>query len=62
MATARDLKGESFHAVAVIGDGAMTCGLPFEGMNNAGHSDRDFIIVLNDNGMSIAPNVGALSK
>jgi len=46
----------------VIGDGALTCGLPYEGMNNAGHTDRDLIIVLNDNGMSIAPNVGAISK
>lgn len=62
MATARDLRGEDYHVVAVIGDGAMTCGLPYEGMNNAGHSERDFIIVLNDNGMSIAPNVGALSR
>ncbi|UCD25624.1 MAG: 1-deoxy-D-xylulose-5-phosphate synthase [Gemmatimonadota bacterium] len=62
MATARDMKGESFHVVAVLGDGAMTCGLPYEGLNNAGHSGRDFIIVLNDNGMSIAPNVGAMSR
>ncbi|UCG86163.1 MAG: 1-deoxy-D-xylulose-5-phosphate synthase [Gemmatimonadota bacterium] len=62
MATARDLAGESFHVVAVIGDGSMTCGLSYEGMNNAGHSGRDFIIVLNDNGMSIAPNVGAMSR
>jgi 1-deoxy-D-xylulose-5-phosphate synthase len=45
-----------------VGDGAMTCGLPYEAMNNAGHSDRDLIVVLNDNGMSIAPNVGAISK
>jgi 1-deoxy-D-xylulose-5-phosphate synthase len=62
MATARDLAGESFHVIAVIGDGSMTCGLSYEGMNNAGHSGRDFIIVLNDNGMSIAPNVGAMSR
>ena len=62
MATARDLKGESFHVVAVVGDGALTCGLPYEGMNNAGHSDRDIVMVLNDNGMSIAPNVGAINK
>jgi 1-deoxy-D-xylulose-5-phosphate synthase len=62
MATARDLKGERFHVVAVVGDGALTCGLPYEGMNNAGHSERDFILVLNDNGMSIAPNVGAINK
>jgi|SRR5579884_139274 1-deoxy-D-xylulose-5-phosphate synthase len=62
IATARDLKGERFHVVAVVGDGALTCGLPYEAMNNAGHSDRDLILVLNDNGMSIAPNVGAISR
>src|SRR6266481_1001018 len=62
MATARDLKGEDFKVVAVVGDGAMTCGLPYEAMNNAGHSGRDIILVLNDNGMSIAPNVGAINK
>ena len=62
MATARDLKGEDFKVVAVTGDGALTCGLSYEGMNNAGHSDRDVILIVNDNGMSIAPNVGAISK
>jgi len=66
MATARDLKGEDFEVVAVVGDGAMTCGLPYEALNNAGDSGegegRDIIVVLNDNGMSIAPNVGAISK
>ncbi|MGH7612546.1 MAG: 1-deoxy-D-xylulose-5-phosphate synthase [Gemmatimonadales bacterium] len=62
MAAARDLTGAAFQVVAVVGDGAMTCGLPYEAMNNAGHSDRDLIVVLNDNGMSIAPNVGAISK
>lgn len=62
MAAARDLKGEDYHVVAVVGDGALTCGLSYEGMNNAGHSDRDLIMVLNDNGMSIAPNVGAINK
>ncbi len=62
MATARDMKGESYHVLAVVGDGALTCGLPYEGMNNAGHSDRDLIMVLNDNGMSIAQNVGAINK
>jgi 1-deoxy-D-xylulose-5-phosphate synthase len=66
MATARDLKGEKFEVVAVVGDGAMTCGLPYEALNNAGDSGsgggRDLIVVLNDNGMSIAPNVGALNK
>ncbi|HLB53482.1 MAG TPA: 1-deoxy-D-xylulose-5-phosphate synthase [Gemmatimonadales bacterium] len=62
MATARDLKGEDYKVVAVVGDGALTCGLSYEGMNNAGHSDRDIILVVNDNGMSISPNVGAISK
>jgi 1-deoxy-D-xylulose-5-phosphate synthase len=62
MAAARDLKGEHHHVVAVVGDGALTCGLPYEAMNNAGHSGRDIIMVLNDNGMSIAPNVGAINK
>ncbi|MEE8251278.1 MAG: 1-deoxy-D-xylulose-5-phosphate synthase [Gemmatimonadales bacterium] len=62
MATARDIKEEDFHVVAVVGDGAMTCGMPYEGMNNAGQSGRDLILVLNDNGMSIAPNVGAIPK
>src|SRR6266496_1267207 len=62
IATARDLKGEQFKVVAVVGDGALTCGLPYEAMNNAGHSGRDIIMILNDNGMSIAPNVGAINK
>jgi 1-deoxy-D-xylulose-5-phosphate synthase len=62
MATARDLRGEKHKVVAVVGDGALTCGLSYEGMNNAGHSDRDIILVVNDNGMSISPNVGAISK
>ncbi len=62
MATARDLKGEDFKVAAVVGDGALTSGLSYEGMNNAGHSDRDIILIVNDNGMSIAPNVGAISK
>ena len=62
IAAARDLVGEQFKVVAVVGDGALTCGLPYEAMNNAGHSGRDIIKVLNDNGMSIAPNVGAINK
>jgi 1-deoxy-D-xylulose-5-phosphate synthase len=62
MATARDLKGERQKIVAVVGDGSLTCGLSYEGMNNAGHSDRDIILIVNDNGMSISPNVGAISK
>ena len=62
IATARDLQGLDYKVVAVVGDGALTCGLSYEGMNNAGHSDRDIILVVNDNGMSISPNVGAISK
>jgi 1-deoxy-D-xylulose-5-phosphate synthase len=61
LATARDLRGERHKVVAVVGDGALTCGLSYEGMNNAGHSDRDIILIVNDNGMSISPNVGAIS-
>ena len=62
MATARDLTGGRNKVIAVVGDGALTCGLSYEGMNNAGHSDRDIILIVNDNGMSISPNVGAISK
>jgi 1-deoxy-D-xylulose-5-phosphate synthase len=62
MALARDIKGEDFNVVAVIGDGALTAGMAFEGLNNVGHDKRRMIVVLNDNGMSIAPNVGAVSR
>ena len=62
VAVARDLRGESFRVVAVLGDGALTCGLAYEGLNNAGAGDRDIIVILNDNEMSIAPNVGAMSN
>jgi 1-deoxy-D-xylulose-5-phosphate synthase len=62
IAAGRDVQGEDFKVVAVIGDGALTSGLAYEGLNNAGHSDRNIIVVLNDNEMSIAPNVGAMSK
>ena len=62
MAAGRDLLGETYRVVSVLGDGALTCGLAYEGLNNAGHSGRDIIVVLNDNAMSIAPNVGAISK
>lgn len=62
MAVARDLNEEDFDVVAIIGDGAMGCGLAYEALNNAGHTDRDFIVVLNDNDMSIAPAVGAMNK
>jgi len=62
MAVGRDLRGETFKVVAIIGDGAMGCGLAYEALNNAGHTGRDFIVVLNDNDMSIAPAVGAMNK
>src|SRR5688500_19769464 len=62
MATARDLNKDTYRVVSVLGDGALTCGLAYEGLNNAGASGRDFIVILNDNEMSIAPNVGAMSK
>jgi 1-deoxy-D-xylulose-5-phosphate synthase len=62
MAAARDLTGAARKVVAILGDGALTSGLAYEGLNNAGHSERDIIVVLNDNEMSIAPNVGAMSK
>jgi 1-deoxy-D-xylulose-5-phosphate synthase len=62
VAAGRDLRGETFKVAAVIGDGSLGSGLAYEGLNNAGHSDRDIIVVLNDNEMSIAPNVGAMHK
>jgi 1-deoxy-D-xylulose-5-phosphate synthase len=62
IATARDLNGETFKVAAVVGDGALTSGLSYEGLNNAGASGRDIVVVLNDNEMSIAPNVGAMSR
>jgi 1-deoxy-D-xylulose-5-phosphate synthase len=57
----RDQNKEEFKVIAVIGDGAMTAGLAFEGLNHAGHLKKDLIVILNDNEMSISPNVGALS-
>jgi 1-deoxy-D-xylulose-5-phosphate synthase len=62
IAAGRDLCRDDYKVVAIVGDGALTCGLAYEGLNNAGHSERDVIVVLNDNEMSIAPNVGAISK
>ena len=62
IAVGRDLKGDDYKVVAVLGDGALTSGLSYEALNNAGHSERDLVVVLNDNEMSIAPNVGAMSK
>jgi 1-deoxy-D-xylulose-5-phosphate synthase len=61
-AAARDLKGEDFNVVAVIGDGSLTGGMAFEAMNNAGATNRRMIVILNDNEMSISPPVGALSN
>lgn len=61
LAAARDLVGATRKVVAIMGDGAMTGGLAYEALNNAGHSARDLLVILNDNGMSISPNVGALA-
>src|SRR5690348_18331405 len=60
-AVARDLKGENHNVIAVIGDGAMRAGMAYEAMNNAGAMDARLIVILNDNDMSIAPPVGAMS-
>jgi len=62
MSVARDLNGAANKVIAVIGDGSMTGGVAFEGLNHAGHLNKDLIVVLNDNEMSIAGNVGALSN
>jgi len=61
MACARDHRNEDHRVVAVIGDGALTGGMAFEGLNQAGHLKKDFIVILNDNRMSISKNVGAMS-
>lgn len=62
MAIARDLHHEDHHVVAVIGDGAMTGGMAFEAMNHVGHLKKRLLVILNDNEMSIEPNVGAVSQ
>ncbi|HET6419755.1 MAG TPA: 1-deoxy-D-xylulose-5-phosphate synthase [Geobacteraceae bacterium] len=62
MAVARDVNGAPHKTIAVIGDGSMTGGLAYEGLNHAGHLNRDLVVILNDNEMSIAENVGALSN
>jgi len=62
MALAAQLKGESRHAIAVIGDGAMTAGMAFEALNNAGVTNARLLVILNDNDMSISPPVGALNR
>ena len=62
IANARDLKNENYKVISVIGDGSLTGGMAFEGLNNAGSLKTDLIVILNDNRMSISPNVGALSS
>lgn len=62
MACAKSLKEDKSKVVAIIGDGSMTAGLAYEGLNQAGDIRKDFIVILNDNDMSISPNVGALSS
>ena len=62
MVIARDLNKEKYNVIAVIGDGAIGAGMAFEAMNHAGHIGKKIIVVLNDNGMSISPSVGAMAK
>ncbi len=62
IAVARDLSGDKYHVLAVIGDGAITGGMALEALNQAGHLGSRLIVILNDNGMSISPTVGALAK
>ena len=62
IAEARRHKGDDYRVAAIIGDGSMTGGLAFEGINNAGHLGKQFLVILNDNEMSISPNVGAMSR
>ena len=62
MTMAKDIKGCSDRTIAVIGDGSMTSGMAFEALNHAGHVDKNLIVILNDNEMSISPNVGAISS
>jgi len=62
ISTAKCLKAEKSKVISVIGDGSMTAGMAFEGLNQAGETEKDLIVVLNDNAMSIAPNVGAFSS
>lgn len=62
MAVARDFNGDNYNVVAVIGDGGITGGMALEGLNQAGHIGTRFVVVLNDNGMSISPTVGAIAR
>ncbi len=62
MALARDIKKDNYHVIAVIGDGSVGAGVAFEAINHAGHLGTRLIVILNDNGMSISPSIGALSR
>ena len=62
MAIGRDLRGEDYHVISIIGDGALTGGMAYEALNNAARINKNFIIILNDNNMSISENVGGMSK
>ncbi len=62
LATARDLNGDDNHVIAVVGDGALTGGMAWEGLNQIGESGRDMLVILNDNNMAISKNVGAISR
>ena len=62
MALARDRAGDHHHVVAVIGDGCLTCGMTYEALNHAGHLGTKLVVVVNDNGMSISPTVGAIAR
>lgn len=62
MARARDMLGENYKVIALIGDGALTGGLAYEGLSNAGECGRQLLVILNDNGMSITPNVGGVAE
>ncbi len=62
MATARDRRGETHRVVAILGDGALSCGVSFEGLNSIIEKTNDFILIVNDNKMAIAPNVGAMAR
>ena len=62
MAPARDRAGQEHEVVAVVGDGCLTCGMTYEALNHLGHLGTRVTIVLNDNGMSISPTVGSVSR
>ncbi len=61
LAQARCFGGDDHKVIAVVGDGSLTCGVSYEGLNQAGAAEKDLIIILNDNEMSISPNVGAMA-